>query len=127
MLFRSGVGDKPGAIKPDGIERQVEELEKKALAPADAEAQAAALEKAAYVIAAIAASVADKCPKEKTKDNKTFKTTEKDAKNFRSNAESLQKAALEFAAAAKTKKPADIQKSAKALYNVCSKCHDEFK
>ncbi len=105
-----GVGDKPGAIMPDGIEKKVQELEKKA-PPAD---EAAALERAGYIMQAISLAAENKVPKGKKGPWKKYNTD-------------FDKALKDFTAAAKKKDPKAIQSTAIKLNNSCTACHNDFK
>lgn len=111
-----GVGDKPGAIKPDGIEAKLQGLEKP-MAAKQLETEAASLEKSGYIVSAIALTIVDMVPKEKKKN----------AKEWQTFSEELRKSSLELANAAKAKNPADLQKAAKAVNNACTKCHSDFR
>src|SRR5262249_46803146 len=64
-----GLGDKPGAITPDGIEAKLIGLAKKALPPKQLEKEAAALARAGYVSAAIAEIAKFKVPEKDAKKN----------------------------------------------------------
>src|SRR5438552_13525389 len=55
-----GVGDKPGAINPDGIEAKLNNLAARPISPGDLSKQSDAIAQAAYRAAAITASVHDK-------------------------------------------------------------------
>jgi hypothetical protein len=109
-----GVGKKPGAIQPDGIELKLNAIGRDAPGQATVDKEAEALEKMAYRIAAIAEVAMHKAPKEKTKLWKDW-------------AKDLRKAAPELAAAAKSKSPAEIQKAATKINRSCNNCHTEFK
>jgi cytochrome c556 len=116
-----GVGDKPGAIKPDGIEKKVEALGKKALLPTQAKDESAAIAKMAYEIAAVneltIAHTPDKDMGQAKK--KTWVDTAKD----------LQTASIELASAAEAKSPDPklIQKAASRVDANCQKCHSEWR
>lgn len=115
-----GVGPVPGAIKPDGIEKKLEALATKELDPAELTAQAEALERAAYVTAAVAEVVRDKCPVETKQGNK-------DPKEWKAWSEGMVKASLELAMAAKGHEPARVKKAAERLDATCKSCHTPFK
>lgn len=112
-----GVGDKTGLVKRDGIEIKLQDLDKTTPTPREAQAESDALARAGYVAAAIADTVKGKVPAEHKKKAKEWQNLSKE----------MQKAGIEFAEAAKTKKPADIQKAAKQLNDSCIKCHDVFR
>jgi hypothetical protein len=114
-----GVGSKPGAITPDGIEDQVEFLGKKALDQKQLDERADALAQMGYDIAAVLQIALNKKPE--------LGGGAKTQANWNKFSEAGQKAALEFAETAKKKNPADVQKAAKMLDRSCSTCHDVFK
>jgi hypothetical protein len=109
-----GVGKKPGAIQPDGIDLKLQKIGRDAPGQATVNKEAAALEKLAYQVAAIAEVAINKPPKDK-------------AKLWIGWAKDLRKAAPEFAKAAKSMSPAEIQKAATSMTRSCTSCHNEFK
>jgi len=109
-----GVGKKAGAIQPDGIELKLNAIGRDAPGQATVNKEAAALEKMAYQVAAIAEVAIHKPPKDK-------------AKLWIGWAKDLRKAAPELAKAAKSKSPAEIQKAATLMTKTCTSCHTEFK
>lgn len=109
-----GVGPKAGAITPDGIEAKIGSLGKKPLGKKDADDQAAALEKAGYITAAIGEVVSQKTP-------------DKDAKAWKTWAEEMKENAVAFAKAAKAKDPGEIKASATKLEGTCNACHEKFR
>jgi hypothetical protein len=119
-----GVGDKPGAIKPDGIERKVEALADEELDAIKTQLpkESAALEQAGYRMAAIA-SVAQAFTPEKDDPKEKKKTV----KRWKDNAELLRDAALKFAEAAKAKDGAALQKAALQAQKSCVQCHDGYR
>ena len=116
-----GIGDTPGAITPDGIEKKVQDLaEKKPLTPKALDKQAKALERAGYIAAAVAIAVQDRPPvKEKEGD--------KDPNDWKKWAGEMHQAAREFAAAAKAKNPKLVKEAATKLNDSCIRCHKVFK
>ncbi len=114
-----GVGPKPGAITPDGIEDKIEHLAKKPLAEKQLSTEADALVQMGYDVAAVMA-VAQAKGWQKEEGAKKKTTWEKFSK-------ASETAALAFADAAKKKNPAEVQAAAKKLDNSCSTCHDIFK
>jgi cytochrome c556 len=116
-----GVGDKPGAIKPDGIEKKVEGLGKKALLPNQLKDEAPAIAKMAWEIAAINEITIAHTP------DKDMGQAKK--KTWTDSAKDLQIAALELATAAeaKTLDPKTVQKAASRVDNNCQKCHGEWR
>jgi hypothetical protein len=120
-----GVGDKPGAIKPDGIERKLMGLaEKDNLPPAkqlDDESQA--LTAMGYHMAALAMIAHASEPSDKDKKD-VFKKRKKDWLTW---ADELRDASLQFAAAAKDKKASELHKAAAKADGACTKCHNVFR
>jgi len=114
-----GVGTKPNAIIPDGIELKLLAIGRDAPGQATVNKEAEALEKMSYVIAAVA-EVAIARPPDKD-DGKKKK------KDFIRWAKQMREAAPGLAAAAKSKSPAEIQKAAAKINNVCTSCHTTFK
>jgi hypothetical protein len=106
-----GIGPKPGAITPDGIERKVQDLKKNA----PAAGELADLEKAGYIMKAIAMASKDKIPKGKN------------PKNWPKFNENYEKMAQEFIEAAKKKDPAQVKKVAEKLDGACVTCHNDYK
>jgi hypothetical protein len=111
-----GIGPKPKVYKPDGIEAQFINMEKRAPAPKDAPAFA----EAAYLTAAVAEIIVDKCPvqkKEKDKDPKEWKQWSRD----------MRQSALQLATALKANDRNAVKKAAKELNNSCTNCHGPFR
>lgn len=108
-----GIGPKPGAITPDGIEKKLQDLEKNA--PKAGEAKE--LEKAAYIMIAISAATEGKVPKGK-----------KPGPWKKYNAD-FEKTAQDFLAAVKKGdgNAKGIQDAAKKLNNACISCHNDYK
>jgi hypothetical protein len=114
-----GVGDKAGAIDPDGIERKVEELGEKAPAAADLAKEADALKDAGYRMAAIAAVAEQKVP--------AAGAGMKTPKNWAKWCADMRTAGIELAKAAEKKDGAGVQKASKAAQAACTACHDAFR
>jgi hypothetical protein len=114
-----GVGAKPGSITPDGIEDKVEALAKKPLPEKQLAQEADDLARMGYQVAAVMQVAHAKAPEKDDGDKKRadwFKFVDQ-----------TQTTALEFAAVARKKNPAELQKAAKKLDTSCSSCHDVFK
>lgn len=115
-----GVGAKPGAITPDGIEAKIMELGKRPMPAAKLTAEAADLTRMAYVTAAIGELAHAKPPqkdegKKKKKDWETWSADMRDA-------------ALKLADITKAaKSPADVKTAATKLYSTCTTCHEVFR
>jgi hypothetical protein len=114
-----GVGSKPGAIHPDGIEAKIIDLSKKALPQKQLDAEADALVTLGYIAASVG-EVAHAKPPDKDEGKKKKSDWMKWSGEMRD-------AALQFAAAVKEKKPMDVQKAATKLYGSCTTCHTVFK
>lgn len=115
-----GLGEKPGSIAPDGIEAKLIELTRKPLGQRDLVAQAAEIEKAAYVMAAIAEVSVHLCPVKKKQDKQ-------DPEKWKEWCEGMKKEALELAKAAKAKDPMAVKKVASDLRGQCTECHNAFR
>jgi hypothetical protein len=114
-----GVGAKPGAIQPDGIEAKVQALAKKELTAQDLTQQAADLEKMAYIIGAVSQAADYNTPKKKV--------GEKDPKDWKSWTDDMQSATGDLAKAIKAKNPKDIKTAASKLNGSCNNCHGVFR
>lgn len=114
-----GVGDKAGAIVPDGIEQMLLKVGRDAPAKGTMEKQAAALEQLGYRVAAIAEVAIAKAPKQ-NKGKQLVKDWVEWSKDTRD-------AALQFAAAAKMKSGADVKAAAGKANNACNACHTIFR
>jgi len=116
-----GIGSKPGAITPDGIEAKVIALAKaKPLAEKDLDAQSEGLTQAGYIVAAVGLVAQHKCPV-------TKKMGDKDPKKWQEWTGDMHKGALDLAAAAKAKKPAELKAVATKLNSTCNNCHSVFR
>jgi hypothetical protein len=115
-----GIGPKPGAVLPDGIELKVIAMAMNELPQKELDAHAADLARAAYVAAAVAEVARDKCPV-------TKKEGDKDPKDWKNWTDNMQKSALALAEAAKTKKPATVKAAADKLDGACKSCHKVFR
>jgi hypothetical protein len=115
-----GIGAKPGAIKPDGIEKKLLEIDKTPLKDPQAATEADALQEMAYRIAAVAAMAQNACPV-------PAKQGAKDPKDWKRWTDDMQKQALDLADATKTKKAAEVNKAVKKLNDTCTACHAVFK
>jgi hypothetical protein len=111
-----GVGPVAGAIKPDGVEQFILNMDKRAPQKKDA----AAAEQAAYITAAVAEIVIDNCPVKTKQKNK-------DPKEWKQWSDDMRKSSLELAAALKNYNTAAIKKAATDLNNSCTNCHGPFR
>ncbi len=114
-----GVGKKPGAIVPDGIEAKVQNMGKKPLPQTQIDKESADLAEMAYRIAAIAEVAQARTPE---KDE-----PKKKKKDWVEWSADMKKTALELADAAKAKKPVDIKNTVAKLNSTCNTCHGVFR
>lgn len=106
-----GIGAKPGAITPDGIEKKVQDLAKNA--PKAGEAKD--LERAGYIMKAISMTIENKVPKgKKPMPWKKYNTD-------------YEKMTDDFIAAAKKGDAKAIQAASKKLNDSCITCHNDYK
>jgi Cytochrome C' len=116
---RFGVGKKPGAITPDGIEAKIQNMGKKPLPQPQIDKEAPDLVEMAYRVAAIA-EVAHAKPPEKDEPKKK-------KKDWLAWSGDMQKKALSLAEAAKAKKPTEIKNAIATLNSTCNECHGVFR
>src|SRR6266852_3359837 len=116
---RFGVGKKPGAISPDGIEAKIQNMGKKPLPQPQIDKEAADLTEMAYRVAAIA-EVAHAKPPEKDEPKKK-------KKDWMEWSADMKKKSLALADAAKTKKPVEIKTAVANLNSTCNECHAVFR
>jgi hypothetical protein len=114
-----GVGDKPGAITPDGIEQKLLALGRDAPSPTALGKEAAALEEMAYAIAAVAEVTKAKAPKQ----NMGKKTV----KDWNTWSDDMREAAVKLAEASKAKGAQDVKTAASKLNASCTNCHSVFR
>jgi hypothetical protein len=115
-----GVGEKPGAITPDGIELFIVNLGKRELRKDQLASESRDLARAAYVTAAIAEIAQSKCPVEK-------KQGDKDPKSWQSWAEDMRKNALDLAKASESKNAKAVKTAANKVNSSCNACHAVFR
>jgi hypothetical protein len=114
-----GVGEKPNAIIPDGIEQMLIKIGRDAPAAGTLNKDSAAYEQMAYRTAAIAEVALAKAP---AKDmGKKLK------KDWISWSNDMRDAALELAAASKSKSGAAVKAAASKLNNSCNSCHSIYR
>jgi len=115
----AGVGDKPGAIVPDGIEAKLNVLTKKQLPEAQLKTEAADLIRLAQVVQATA-EINDLIKAKKDDGVKTMK-------DWVACNQFQKDGAQELIDAVKANDPAQVQNSAKTLYVSCTACHGMFR
>lgn len=119
-----GVGTKPGAIKPDGIEAKIQILgdDKKKLTPKLLENEAADIQRMAYISAAIGMITLDATPK---KDD-----GKKKASDWKKWATEMVEFGVKLGDAAgkgKAAVPKDVQIAARNLDGSCTSCHEVYR
>jgi hypothetical protein len=114
-----GLGTKPDAVKPDGIEAKIQNMGKR-VTPRELQLDGAALQRGAYIAAAIAEIAQHKCPVDK-------KTGDKDPKQWRAWSEEMRNSALDLAKAIKAADVMAVKKSATKLDGTCRNCHGVFR
>lgn len=120
-----GVGDKPGLIKPDGIEKYVIELgdENKKLSDKTLKTQAADIKKIAYISAAIGDISLESAPKKDSPDGK------KKVKDWLRWSQEMHDYGLKLAEAVGKDKldPKTVKIAARNLDGSCTECHAPFR
>src|SRR5262245_12822049 len=109
-----GVGDKPGAIVPDGIEAKLIALGKR-VTPADLN-RAADLKRMAQIAAAVA-SVATHLPSDKAR------ATPDDTMKWQKYARETYEGALDLIKVLDGKDPAKVKAAVSKVYGSCVRCH----
>jgi Cytochrome C' len=115
-----GVGPKPGAITPDGIEKKLIDMGKKPMTAAQVTTQADALARMADEVAAVAEVAQHKCPVKK-------KEGDKDPKDWQTWCQDMRQGGLDLADAAKAKDAAKVKTAVNKLNSTCSNCHAVFR
>jgi hypothetical protein len=113
-----GVG-MPGDVVPDGIEHMLITLGRQAPGAAVLAKHADALEEMAYIVAAVSEVAMAKPP---VKFN--AKQTKKDWVAW---SQDVRDGSVEFAKAAKAKRPQDVQNAANKINAACNNCHSVFR
>ena len=111
-----GVGSKPGAVTPDGIEQKLSNMGKRVTVKDVKDAKA--LKEMADVSAAIAAIIVNQPP---------AASGAKKPATWKKYSEEMYKAARDLNKALDGKKPADIKKAAIKLNSSCTDCHSVFR
>ena len=114
-----GVGDKPGAILPDGIEDKIQNMSRRPQPQKLIDKESADLTQMAYRVAAIAEVAKIKVPEKEEGMKKK--------KDWIEWSEAMRKSAAELAEAAKGKDPAAIKTAAAKLNSSCNNCHGVFR
>jgi hypothetical protein len=117
-----GVGDKPGTVKPDGIELKIQalgDMKNKPLTKKQIDAESADIKKMALVTAAVAEVTLTAAPK---KDMGKLK-----AKDWIKWSEEMRDSAVKLAEAAEKKNEKLLQPIARTLDGSCTSCHEVFR
>lgn len=114
-----GVGEKPGAIMPDGIEQMLIKIGRDAPAKGTLNKDSDAFEQLGYRTAALGLIAHAKTP---SKD-----MGKKTRKDWMAWSDEMVETGLQLAAAAKAKSPADVKSAAAKLNNNCNSCHTVFR
>jgi hypothetical protein len=114
-----GGGPTPYAIAPDGIEQMIMALSRDGIPPEKLQKQAKALERLAYVSAAVM-DVALAKPPEKDEGTKTIKLWNESARRAHD-------ASMKLAKAARDNNAAGVREAAAAANAACTNCHNEFR
>jgi hypothetical protein len=119
VIVGIGLGNKPGAITPDGIELKINAIVRDGITKELLDKERGALVRAGYVTQAVAHFAIHK-PPEKDEGKKTKAVWKEWSQNMLTTAE-------EFTAAAKSGGAAELKKAANNLKNSCDGCHVIFK
>lgn len=114
-----GVGEKPGAITPDGIEQMLLKIARDAPAAGTMKKDGDALEKMGHRIAALGLLAKAKGP-----TSTGGKKTKKDWDAWSSD---MAESGSAVAAAAKARGAADVKAASGKLNNACNSCHTVFR
>ena len=114
-----GVGEKAGALVPDGIEQMLIKLGRDEPSGALLSKDGQAFERMGYFIAAVADFSVAKAP---TKDQGPKK-----ASDWVKWSKEMHEEGVAFAQAAKTKSPAAVTKAAAKVNTTCNNCHSVFR
>jgi hypothetical protein len=114
-----GVGEKEGAITPDGIEQLILSVGRDEPSRAMVTKDAKALERVGYVSAAIGEFAIAKPPEKDVGEKKVSKWLQW--------SKEMRDAAVAFAKSAKTQSPAAVHKAAMKLNDSCNNCHTVFR
>ena len=114
-----GVGPKPNAVTPDGIEKKLQDMVKKPLAQAQLDGEAAALQQMGVDMAAISEVTIALVPEKGDAAKKK--------KEWIAMASELRDAGLQLAAAAKDKKADPLHQAVRKAHATCEKCHEAFR
>jgi cytochrome c556 len=112
-----GLGDKPGAVSPDGMEAKLVNMAKRPFGQPQLAKEAKELVRMAYVNAAIAQVSEARTSVDGTADPKAWQKWSAD----------MRQASLELADAAQAVDAGRVKAAAKKLNSSCTECHDKFR
>src|SRR5262249_6923852 len=111
-----GVGDKPGAITPDGIEAKITDLAKKELTNERLAKEAKAIQRMAHITVAIAEVTKHKSPPLAKKYKQIWLDSTEEMRRF----------SVDLARAAEKKDAKALREAAQKIDASCNKCHQPF-
>jgi hypothetical protein len=109
-----GIGPKPGAMNPDGIELKIRALSKGPLGQQQLKNEAAALVQAAYRVAAVG-------------EIARFLPPKKDQELWFEYLDDMSAWNQEFIKSVRANNPAAVAKAAAGLNGICNNCHAKFR
>ena len=115
-----GIGARPGTVRPDGIEKMVQNLAKSPPSKTMLTRDNAALKRAVYMAAAIGEAVQNHSPVKAPEGKKNPADWKKWASEMRAEA-------LELTKVIDTKDPKQVNSAASKLNDTCTRCHEVFK
>jgi hypothetical protein len=115
-----GIGPKPGAITPDGIDAKIIKMSNLLLPPATLDMEQKDLIRMAQITAAIASVSVHQCTVEK-------KMGDKDPAKWKEWMELMNSSSLELIDALNKKNPDAVRVAAKKLRSSCTECHSVFR
>src|SRR5262245_39366625 len=115
-----GIGGKPGAITPDGIEAKITRMTKSPMEMGELTKETPDLVRMAEITAAIASTAVHQCPVPAAQGQKS-------PAKWKELSEQMHKSSLELIDALKKKNPANVKESANRLNGTCTECHSTFR
>jgi len=115
-----GVGDKPGAILPDGIEQKLIRMAGRAGVTDGDMAKAPALKRMAEIAAAVAAAAVHK-------PNKDAQQTKDDIKKWQELSREMHEGSLELIKALESRNRVQAKAAAMKLQGTCTRCHSDYR
>jgi hypothetical protein len=115
-----GIGSKPGAIKPDGIEKLLNELAEKPINQSILDAHGEDMARAFYITAAVGEAHRPHSPVKQLQGKK-------DPKKWEEWSVTMRDTAIKLAEAARARQSVEVKTAAVKLNNVCNSCHEVFR